>query len=87
MQTIKGLTVLVLVAVVVFIVAAGNNIKNQARYAARMHSPALAETAGKTAESAAGGVESSKTTTNSAGKIVGVGSKASNQGWRKIPAT
>jgi hypothetical protein len=42
MQTIKGLIALLVVAAVVFAIGATNNIKSQARYAARLLKPAAA---------------------------------------------
>lgn len=77
MQTIKGFTVLALVAVVVFVVTAGNDMKSQARYAARMHSPGLEEMKGKAGVNAPGSVKSG----------VMAASKTDKQAPRKVPAT
>jgi len=87
MRTIKGLTVLLLVAAAVFAVAGMNNIKGQSRYAARLHSPALAEMADKPTVNVTGSVKSDKTATHTTGKIAKMGTKTDNQARRKIPAT
>ncbi len=87
MQTIKGLTVLLLVAAGVFAVAGMNNIKGQSRYAARSHSPALAEMAGRAGVNVTGGVKSGETAAHITGKIANMGTKTDNQARRKIPAT
>jgi hypothetical protein len=87
MQTIKGLTVLLLVAAGVFAVAGMNNLKSQFRYAARMHGPAPAQMAGNAAVNVTGSVKSGATDTLNTGKIANEGAKTDVQAERKIPAT
>ena len=47
MQTIKGLIALLFVAAVVFAIGATNDIKSQARYAAKLRSQSTVNVAGK----------------------------------------
>jgi type II secretory pathway pseudopilin PulG len=79
MQTIKGLVGLVLVALVVFAVAATSDIKSQQRYVAKLRDHATVNVAGsvKTGEMAA----------RSASKAVNATNNAANQARLKTPRT
>ena len=87
MQTIKGLAVLVLVAAGLFVVAARNDMKSQAGYAARMHSPALEEMAGSAVATAAGRVKPAAVAAHKTGKVAKVASKTDTHSPKNIPAT
>jgi uncharacterized membrane protein len=87
MQTIKGLTALLLAAGAVFATAGMNNIKSQFRHAARLHSPALSEMAGKTAVNVTGSVKSGETATHNTGKIANMETKTDDQTRQNIPET
>jgi hypothetical protein len=76
MQTVKGLIALLLVALVVFAVAATNDIRSQAKYAAQLRRPAVATMAGRTAVNS-----------NAVGKAGNVTTNVVNQARRKAPRT
>lgn len=86
MHTIKGLAVLALVAAAVFILTARNDMKSEARYAARMHSPALEKMAGQAIVHAAGSAKPATLAAHKTGTVAKVASKAAKQTPPKIPA-
>lgn len=85
MQTTKGLIALLVVAAVVFAVAARSDIGSQDRYAAAMSRPAPAEEPGKAVLNVTSSRKPGEAIPNAAGKVANMKTNVANRARLKTP--